>query len=529
MREFLHRIVFVPVLLALLAGCGGDTSSSGDSILRRGNGGEPGSLDPALAQDIHAFNVLADLYEGLLTEGADGQLVPGAASSWEISDDGLTYSFRLRDDGRWSDGSPVTAADFVRGFQHVASPDTNSAYSFLLEPIAGFAAVKNGSVSPEGLGVEALGTTSLKIRLAAPAPQFLAVLSMPVTFPLHEERERSDDYRSAEAFLGNGPYVLDAIEHDQLIRLRRNDQFRDTGSVAIDVVEYLSVVDLFAELNLYRADDLHITNSVPGEQFERLVREYPGELRVAPTLATYYLAFDLSEPPFDDPKLRKALSMVVDRDTLVRLLARGESPAYALVPPGTASHLPPDDTWQSLGREARLSEARQLYKASGYGSDKPLEITYLYDAGDVHERIALAVSAMWQDELGVEVRLEKLEWMYFLDSRDERNRWDVMRFSWFGDYNDPMTFLELFRSDSSQNLPRYSSAEYDALLNAGAFANSPDERRRLLSQAEGIFVSDHAIAPLYFYVSKHMVKPEIQGFDNNAIDRHPSRYLSIRD
>jgi ABC-type oligopeptide transport system substrate-binding subunit len=486
-------------------------------------------LDPALAEDIHAFNILTDLYEGLVSESATGELVPASAESWTVSGDELTYTFTLREDARWSNGDALTAHDFVRAFRRVAAPATASVYGFLLQPILHFAEVQNGSLPADELAVVAIDDRVLQIRLVEPTPQMLSVLAMPVALPAHVSAEREGAFSQANTFVGNGAYLLVGRAPAGPIRLRRSPTYWDAKSVAIEEVVYLPIVEPRAEFNMYRAGELDITNTVPLESVRALRENTPEQLRIAPTLALYYLAFDVTEPPLDNQALRQALTMAIDRERLVSLIGRGEQAAYGIVPPGVAGHAGSEFQWRNLPDGERVKQARALYQQSGYGEQSPLALTYTYDTGDIHEKIALAVSAMWRDTLGIDVSLEKMEWQYFLDTRENRSGWQIMRFAWFGDYNHASTFTNLFRSGDPQNLPGYANPDYDRLLAAASAGSDGQTRAARIEQAEATLLADHPIAPLYFYVSKHLVRPGIGGFEPNVLDRHPSKYLFFQE
>jgi len=506
-------LLYLAILLNLFA-CTrpNDSGLTSEQLLLRGNIEDPGTLDPALAEDVHTFNVLIDLYEGLVAENARGALVPGVAESWSISDDGLLYTFVLRKTARWSNGEQVVASDFVRALRRAASPETLSAYSFLLEPIE---------------DVVAVDAATLTIRLAQPSPHFLGVLAMPIAYPIYGDGSDAARFQEPDSFVGNGAYVLATRAAGRPIRLRRNAHYWDAESVQIAEIEYVPVADEVAELNMYRAGELDITGVIPSSHVGIVKRDLPDETRIAPSLAFYYFAFDLTEPPLDNRELRQALSMAIDREQLVALLGRGEQAAYGIVPPGVANHPGASYAWQDMAAEDRHDKAREAFASAGYGASEPLQLKVTYDVGGVHERIALAISSMWHEVLGVEVELEKKEWKYFLDTRENRQDWQVMRFSWFGDYNDAATFTDIFQSSSSQNLPRYASAVYDEKTGQAAIELNPVLRAKLMSEAEEILLNDYPIAPLYFYVSKHMVKPYVMGFEDNVLDRHPSKYLSL--
>lgn len=460
----------------LLAGCGPPDDES--TVLRRGNGGDPGTLDPALAQDEHAFNVLADLYEGLVAYGPGGELLPGAAASWTTSDDGLSYTFALREGLRWSNGEPLVAAHFVAALERARDPATAAPLAFLLDPVRSVIAPDDGT---------------LVIELSGPAPHFLSVLAMSIAMPVWPAGDAGA--------VSNGPYRLESWRPGELLRVVRNEHYRDPVSVGIDAVAYYPIADPANELLRYRAGELDITATVPPASLDTLREERPDELLVAPKLAVYYLALDLTEPALADVAVREALSRAIDRDALVNVLGRGEQPAYGFVPDGIAAYEPARYDWHSDAAAARM----------------PSSVTLLYDTGDVHETIALAVASMWQEELGIAVTLEKREWKYFLASRDRREDWDVMRFAWTGDFAHPTTFLDLFLTGSPMNLPGYENAEYDRLVADGEYA-----------RAEAVLLADYPVIPLYFYVSKHLISPAVSGYAANPLDIHPSRYLSLK-
>jgi len=525
----------VLLLTAIVAvqGCGSGSDDgpegspdSGSVIIHRGNGGDAQTLDPALAQDTHTFNVLTDLYEGLLGTDARGNIVNASAGSWEVSQDGLVYTFHLADDAYWSDGTPLVARDFVTGMQRALSPETGSAYSFLLHPIRNAEEVAGGDMPVDSLGVRATDDKTLVIELRTRAPYFPSVLTMPIAYPNFGEFDVPHErFTDPEAFVGNGPFLLEEWHPGSHIRLRRNPKFREAGQVAVDGVQFYAITEPVTELNMFRAGELDITSTVPGSHVNSLRETHSAELQIAPSLALYYLAFDLSEGPFDNAALRKALSMAVDRDALVEVIGRGEQPAYGLVPDGVLNYDPARFDWATLTAAEREAQARSYYKEAGYSEDQPLKLGLLYDAGDIHETIVLAVAGMWRDVLGVEVEFDKREWKYFLATRENRDDWQVMRFAWSGDYDHPGTFTDILRSTSPQNLPGYASERYDRLLSEAEAAADPAEQMRLYALAEAEMLGDDPIIPLYFFVSKHLVAPGISGFESNVLDRHPSRYL----
>jgi oligopeptide transport system substrate-binding protein len=535
LRELFKYALIAAAVVAVAACEAPDDSLTGSQdsdqqrVLRRGNGGEPQTLDPAAAEDIHSFAVLTDLYEGLVIEAGDGSLRPGVAERWDISPDGRQYTFYLRQDAVWSTGEPVKAQHFVAEFRRVLAPGTTSVYAFLLEPIRNYQAVLSGKLPPEELGIQAIDNRTLIIELKSPAQHFLGILAMPIAYPLYPgNNDDTRRFHNPVSFTGNGPYVLESWSIGERIRLTKNPRYRNAHSVPIETVEYLPISDPYTELNMFRVGELDITSTVPKDQIAELRESRGDELHIAPSLALYYLAFDLSEPPFDDVRLRQALTMAVDRQTLVNVLGRGEQPAFGLVPPGVANHVSARYSWQDMAATDRQAKARKLFEQWGYDRESPPRLKLTYDTGDVHETIALSVTSMWRDVLGIEVEMEKKEWKYFLATRDDRPAWQIMRFAWSGDYNDPSTFTDIFRSGSEQNLPGYQNSDYDRLLDEANKLINMDERAEKISAAESLLLDDYPIAPLYFYVSKHLVNGRVRNFENNVLDRHPTQFLRLQ-
>ena len=528
--------VLLITMIVMLGACGQPdavTSTPGTgaaAVLKRGNGGDPGSLDPVLAEDVHAFNVLLDLYEGLLTGKADGSISPGVATSWTISPDGLRYRFILRKDAVWSNGAPVTAQHFVAGFRHAVRSGSRSPNVFLLSPVANYQQVLQGDLPATSLGIRAEDDQTIVIELDRPANYFPGILTMPIAFPrLPGTHDDAASFRVPSRFVGNGPYVLHEWQPGGVLQLRRSETFHAADTVAIQFIHYLPLTDPVAEFNLYRAGELDITATIPPAAFATVREERPNEVRVTPGIALYYLAFDLSEPPLNDLAIRRALSMAIDREQLVEILGRGEQAAYGLVPPGVNGHVPASYAWRGESKAEREQQARDAYAAAGFHGGSALTVRLTYDAGDVHEKVALAVRSMWQDVLGVDVSLQRLEWKLFLDTRNDRSAWQVMRFAWVGDFDDASTFTDLFVSGGAQNLPGYANRRYDDLLKQASVSIDGSARQQLMTEAERVLIEDYPFVPLYFYVNKHLVSDRVHGFEPNALDRHPSRFLVLRE
>jgi oligopeptide transport system substrate-binding protein len=504
---------------------------AGKSIINRAISSEPESLDPQKSRSVQAADVLRDIGEGLAGYSAGGELVAAAAESWEIADDGLTYTFRIRPDARWSNGDTVVAADFVAGLRRLVDPATAAFYAAELGNVVNAAAIVAGEMPPNELGVEAIDDSTLVISLVRPTPYLLSLLTHPSTFPVHRASvaEHGDAFARVGSLLSNGAYMLERWEPGAIIELRRNPYYWNDAGTAIDVVRHHVVTQEMAELNRYRAGELHTTSTVPPDNFEQIRADYADELRIAPTLGVYYYGFNLSKPPFqDNPALRQALSMAIDREVLVeRVTGRGEAPAYSWVPPGTDNYEPTQLSYSNLSQEERNTIAQGLYKEAGYSEESPLRIELRYNTSDTQQRIALAVQSMWREVLGVEATPVNVEFQVLLDQMREAEVTQVFRSSWFGDYNDANTFLAILQTDSPGNMPRYSNEEYDRLMQAAGEQLDLERRRLYLEEAERVLLADHAVIPLYFYVSKSLVSPEIRGWQDNILNYHYSQHLSL--
>ncbi len=525
-------------VLLLAGACGQQANPVGEAVdrpasettLHRGNGVEPDSMDPHKGEGTSGANILRDLFDGLVGTAPDGGLEPGAAESWDISDDLMIYTFHLRPDGRWSNGDPVTAEDFVYGLRRSADPATLSEYSQVLAPILNAEEVIHGSLPPESLGVEAVDDQTLVIRLKGPTPYFLELLTHATTYPVHRTSVERYGNRFARPgnLISNGAYVLDEWVVQSHIRLVKNPYYHGADTVRIENVYYYSIENPSVELKRYRAGELDWTESVPHQQLDWIRENMPEELRIAPYFGSYYYGFNVTRPPFKDQTgLRRALTMVVRRDILTeKVTGAGELPAVTYVPPvtGYAAPLP---EWATWSWEKRLEEARRLYEEAGYSEDNPLEIEIRYNTNENHRRIALALSAMWKQALGVRCRLLNEEFKVFLETRKSKAVTELFRAAWIGDYQDPFSFLEIMHSTHGQNDVGYANPLYDALIEGSMVETDPATRMQMLQDAERILLEDQPVVPLFFYVNRRVIKPWVKGWDDSLLDYHPTRHMYI--
>lgn len=518
------------LLLALWVGAA-PVAVAAPLLLRIGNGNEPETLDPHRAEGVSASNIVRDLYEGLTALSPRGEVMPGVAERWEISADGREYLFHLRPQARWSNGDALSAEDFVAGLRRSVDPATASAYAQMLAPIEGASAVIGGALPSDRLAVQALDPQTLRIRLRAPTPYFLGLLAHPSSFPIHQPSlaRWGRDFSRPGRLVSNGAYALaDWVPQGQ-VRLRRNAHYWNDRNTAVDAVEFRPSEDANSELKRYRADELDISYEIPLLQAPWLRQHLGGELRIAPYIGTYFYGFNCSQPPFkDNPKLRAALTLAVDREVIVSKVMNAVAlPAYSLVPPGISGYTPPQPEWAGWTRDQRLVEARRLYAEAGYSAAHPLEVELRYNTHDDHRRIATVIAAMWKQWLGVRTRLLNEEFKVFIQNRNLRQLTQLFRAVWIGDYDDASAFTDILHSRHGQNDMAYDNPRYDALLAAAAAEADPARRQGLLAEAERLLQADWPVLPIYTYVSKHLVKPWVQGWQDNALDIHYSKDLRI--
>ncbi len=531
-RSITRRQAIATASLALaLTACGkkGDEpAEQKPAILLRGNGPDPDSLDPHKARSTEAMNVLRDLFEGLTRLDPQAATVAGAAERWTVSDDGLAYTFFLRQNARWSNGDPVVAEDFVAGLRRLVDPATASQYAQLIGVIVNATEIISGKQPPDSLGVAAPDAHTVTITLTSPAPYLLALLAHPSTGPLHRPSFQAlgDRFARAGSQVSNGAFVLTEWLQGSFLRAERNRHYWNDAATRLDGVKYLQIADENAELRAYRAGELHCTYVVPRGQFDWIRENLAAELHVAPQLSTYYFGFNLDRKRFT-PRIRQALSMAIDRELLASSVLRvGELPAWGWVPPGVFNYSPQTFDYAARPHAERIEAARQLLAEAGFTRDKPFKFELRYNTGEVHGKVAVAVASMWKEALGVETTLAAVEFKSLFADIDRRAV-DVFRLSWVGDYNDPYTFLQYLKGDFGINLPHYTSREYDALLDDAARQTDPARRRELLEQAERVMLADHPLIPLYFYVNKHLVKPELRGWYDNVMNVVYSQDLSL--
>ncbi len=501
-------------------------------VLRRGLGGQPGSLDPQRAEDAFSFDVLRDLYEGLTTGSPSGEVVPAAAESWSVDAAGTRYTFRLRGSARWSNGDPVLARHFVHALRRAVDPATASGGADLLRGIVNAPAILAGELPAEKLAVRAANDHVLEIALSQPIPYLPDILTNTIASPVHDSSlTAAGGFSKGGATVSNGPYSLAEVVPGSVLRLERNTYYWNSAAVTFDEVRYELMPDENAEFNRFRAGELDVTNNVPEPRFQELARTPNSGLQHRAALATFYFSFNSERGPLSRQRgLREALSLAIDREAITSSITRaGQVPAYSLVAEGVWNYTPAAYQWRDAAAAERLAKARALYAASGHTASKPLRLRMLYNENDLIQRVCVAIASMWKQELGVETELVQMEFRAYLAARADPAKWDVVRVGWSADYNDASSFLDTMMDGSPQNFGRWSNAKYAGLMAHAAKEPGTARRRLLLQQAEQLMLEDYPILPVYFYVTRRLVRPRISAPPIDPMNRTYSRHFSITD
>ncbi len=514
------------VLLLLLFGA---TSADADGIWRRGETMEPGSLDPHKASTVTEQRVLDELYEGLVVYDGEGKLRPGVAQSWEVSDDQLVYTFHLRPDARWSDGSPVTADDFAFALRRLMDPKTGAQYASILYTLKNARAVNTGGMPLERLGVRSLDPLTLELTLEHPAAYLLAQLTHFTALPLHRPSlaRWGASFTRAGHLVTNGAFVLkDYVPNDRLV-LAKNPFFHDAAQVRLDGEIIFPMEDHSAALRRFMAGEIDSYPDVPIDQVGFVRAHLAAEFKVAPNLGSYFWAFDTRHAPFSDPRVREALAMVIDRDFLARTIWGGTMlPGFSFVPPGIPSYGTPSTvTWKGESRFAREDEARRLMAQAGFGPGHPLRLTFRSNQSENHRATAIAIADMWR-VLGVETNFIVTDANTHYAFLASGQSYDVVRSSWWADFPDAQNFLFLGESDNKGlNYAHFDDPAYDALMRAAEVEPDAGKRSAILHKAESLMIALQPYLTLMTYQAPDLVSTNLRGWSTNFIDHHPGRYV----
>ncbi|MBU2912013.1 ABC transporter substrate-binding protein [Vibrio splendidus] len=500
--------------------------------LVRGNGTEVATIDPHKSQGVPESHVIRDLLEGLVNQDGEGNTIPGVAESWETTDN-KTFTFHLRKDAKWSNGDPVTAEDFVYSWQRAVDPATASPYAWYMEytKMVNAKDIVAGKKDKSELGVKAVDANTLVVELDTAVPYFVMMMGHTTMKPVHQAtvEKFGDQWTKPGNFVGNGAFAVDKWVVNERLVLKRNDQYWNNDKTVLNKVTFLPIENQVAEMNRFLSGEIDFTNELPTEHFKRLKKEYAEDVSVAGNLCTYYYIFNTKKAPFDDVRVRKAISYAIDRNIVSdAILAQGQKPAYFLTPEITAGFNPELPAYGKMSQKERNEEAVRLLEEAGYGKDNPLNFNLLYNTSENHKKIAVALGSMWKKTLGLKVTLENQEWKTYLSSKDSGD-FEVARAGWCGDYNEASSFLTLMKSNNTTGGVHYDSAEYDQIIDKALNSTSAEEREALYLEAEALMAKDMPIAPIYQYVKSRLLNPHVGGFPtNNAEDKIFSKDLYIK-
>ncbi len=501
-------------------------------ILHKGNGQEVQDLDPQIVNSVSEFNILSALLEGLVGEDPkDLHPVPGVAERWDISEDGKTYTFHLRENAKWSNGDSITSQDFVESYRRILSPALAADNAYMLYPVQNAEAFHKGELTDfTKVGFEAPDARTLIMRLANPTPYFLSLLSHYSWFPVHiptvqkhgPVNERGSRWTLPNRFVGNGPFNLEEWRLNVRVRVKKSPTYWDASSVALNAIVFHTIDSVDVEERAFRSGQLHVTDAIPVNRIDRYRREQPDLLRIDPYLGTYFFRVNVTKPPLDSRLVRRALALAIDRQSIVDNVTRGaQLPANAFTPPNTAGYT------SAASLPYDVPQARRLLAEAGFPEGRglpPIEI--LFNTSENHKIIAEAIQQMWRKNLNVAATLLNQEQKVYFDSRRQMN-YQVIRSTWIGDYNDPNSFLNLWLPGAGNNMTGWSNPEYDRLIAEAGRTADQAARYTAFRQAEAILLEEAPILPVYFYTHGFLIRPSVKGWYPTILDHHPYKHVRL--
>ena len=527
---------FTFTVLFILIGCSSSLTPVDDGLEKQifhfGNGSEPQGIDPHIVTGVPEHHILISLCEGLTIPSPNGnENLPGAAESWTVSDDGKRYIFKLRKNGRWSNGDPVTAKDFVWSWQRILTASLGSQYPDMLYYLEGAQEYHTGKTNDfDTVGVKAIGTHTLEVKLKAPTPFFTGLLSHYSTWPVHKETvlkhgsidDRNGEWTRPGNFVCNGAFNLQSWELNNKIVVEKNPMYWDASKVQLNEIHYYPVSNVMTEDRMFRAGQLHVTSTLPSQKCPVYIEENNPDLRIDPYMGTYFYRLNTTNPYLSDVKVRKALAFSIDRKLLVEKVTKcGQIPAYSFTPPGSNGYEPTT----SIPFDPEL--AKELLIEAGFNSENKFpKLEILFNTNEDHRKVALAIQQMWQQNLGIEVELVNQDWKVYL-SREMVGDFQVSRAGWIGDYEDPNTFLDLMRPNRGNNKTGWEDENYDVLVAEANSTNDQTERYKLLNEAEKMLIENMPIIPLYTYVRSYQLSPDVKGYNPHILDHHHPKFIYL--
>ena len=527
----------LPLLtLLFLISCSSNITPVDDGLEKQifhfGNGSEPQGIDPHIVTGVPEHHILISLCEGLTIPNpfGDGNL-PGAAESWQISEDGMEYIFNLRKNAKWSNGDDVTAEDFVWSWQRILTASLGSQYPDMLYYLVGAAEYHTGEINDfSEVGVKALNKYTLKVSLKAPTPFFIGMLSHYSTWPVHKDTvlehgsidDRNGQWTRPGNFVCNGAFNLKSWELNNKIIVEKNPNYWDASNVKLNQIHYYPVSNVMTEDRMFRAGQLHVTSTLPSQKCPIYIEENNPDLRIDPYMGTYFYRLNTNNSVLKDVRVRKALAYSIDRKLLVDKVTKcGQIPAYSFTPPGSNGYQPET----SIAFDPEL--AKKLLNEAGYSDNNAFpKLEILFNTNEDHRKVALAIQQMWQQNLGISVELVNQDWKVYL-SREMVGDFQVSRAGWIGDYEDPNTFLDLMRPNRGNNKTGWENAAYDSLVAKANSTNDQTERYKLLNEAEKILIENMPIIPLYTYVRNYQLSSDVKGYNPHILDHHHPKFIYL--
>ncbi|WP_274727721.1 peptide ABC transporter substrate-binding protein [Xenorhabdus bovienii] len=494
--------------------------------ITRNNFSEPVSLDPHKSDSSSEFDILRDFFERMVAIDKKDKIIPALAERWETNDN-KTWVFHLRKGIKWSDGSPITAHDVVFSWRRMVTPDTISPYgSYLVQAtVVNAYDVLSGKKKPEELGVKALDDATIEVTLGRPKADLLQMMAHPVMSPISEKvvKKYGNKWTQPEFFVSNGPFKLSEwIVNEKIVGVR-NPYYWDDKHTVINKVTYLPLSDYKADLNRYMAGELDISNGGPSDFFPTLKKKFGDQFHISPIMSVYYYLFNTQKPPFNDVRVRQALTLALDRAIITdKVLGNGQKPAFDVVYPGSGGIFLKHPDYASWTQEQRVAKAKSLLNEAGFNENNSLKFTLLYNTSDGHKKIAIAASSMWKKNLGVEVVLQNQESKSLYDTMSQGN-FEVVRYAWNADYNSPTSFLDIFTTGNTNNIPQYSNKEFDQWVLKADETNDKIYYQRALD----ILTQDSPAIPVYYYVRTKLVKPYVGGVHISPLGDIPTKDLYI--
>ncbi len=513
-RKHLFVLVTSLLIFILASGCGGAKQTGKETkeqLIRYNVCVEPETLDPAKVTGMPEGTILLQLFDGLTRYDENQEIKPAIAENWQISADGLTYTFKLRE-AKWDNGEPIKAQDFVFSWLRALAPETASEYAYQLFYVQGAEDYNNGKGKKEDVAIKAMDDKTLQVTLAKPAPQFLGLTAFYTLFPVYEKNVQGNDnwFTEPAKYISNGPFKLVSWDHNQKIVLEKNLNYWDAANVKLNKLEIYLIDSVDTGFNMFKTGQLDFQEEVPVQEITAMKDNK--ELQIAPDTSIYFYRFNVTQKPFDDARVRKALAMSIDRKQLVdNVLLAGEKPALAFVPFGFMD-TNGKDFRQNSGNlfEENLTEAKKLLAEAGYPEGKGFpEATILFNTSENHKKIAEAIQQMWKKNLGIEVSIENTEWQVYLD-REENGDFDLARAGWTPDYLDPMSFIDLFVTDGGNNYTGWGKAEYDTLVKEANSGSNQQARMEAMHKAEKILMDEMPVMPIYFYTNANLIKESVK-------------------